>query len=194
MDIIKVFIDGSCLNNQKKLGVPVVGGCGGFIIYPNGKKQKFKTSVEETKTTNNVAELYGLYNALKIIKENYPKKFIYVYSDSKYVINIYTKNYKKWVSSEWKLSNGKIPENSELIQEIKEFIDNNRFKIIFKHCEAHKEEPKDKNSEEYFLWYGNNVAHEMAISAATQLKDIKVAESLAKKTTKKISKKKEITT
>lgn len=189
-ETIKVFIDGSCLNNQKKSNLPVSGGCGGLIIFPDNVKKKFKSELNLEKITNNIAELMGFYNSLKIIKkENELRKkryFIYIYSDSKYVINIFTKYYRKWIKDGWALSNGKEPENGALIKEIKNYMDAHKLRVIFNHCEAHTKEPENKNCKDYFLWKGNNIAHEMAYSAACELREklIKKEESEKKNSLK----------
>ena len=41
------------------------------------------------------------------------------------------------------------------------YIKSVNFKVIFKHVRAHQN-PPDKNSEKYIIWYGNNQADALA--------------------------------
>ena len=81
--MIEIYTDGACLNN------PGPGGWGA-IILENG----IKTAIggNEKKTTNNRMELTAVIEGLKKISKNTPVK---IFSDSTYVINTMTKNWKR---------------------------------------------------------------------------------------------------
>jgi ribonuclease HI len=170
MPITKIFTDGSTLNNQAAKKGCSYGGYGGYIILSNGDEMVYSKPLEGDKITNQVAELMALKHGLEMIFEKVQKDFIYVYSDSMYVINIYTSWVNKWIKDEWKKTDGKPVENCELIKEINDFINNNKIKVFFKHVRAHQEKPEE-GTPEYLLWYGNNKADELAVYSANISKE-----------------------
>ena len=170
MPITKLFTDGSTLNNQKSKSGCSYGGYGGYVLYSNGEEQVYSNPLEGDKITNQVAELMALKYGLEIVILKVPKDFIYVYTDSTYVINIYTNWINKWIKEEWKKTDGKIIENMDLIKEINDYIIANKIKIFFKHVKAHQEKPQE-GTPEYLLWYGNNKADELAVYSANISKE-----------------------
>ena len=95
---------------------------------------------------------------------------ILVYTDSKYLIDSITKWSANWERNGWMRRNksGKLTpvKNVELIKQIKGLtIINN---VQFKHVKAHQKEPfgVDKNSYQYFEWYGNFMADKLANDGA----------------------------
>jgi ribonuclease HI len=170
MPITKIFTDGSTLNNQKSKSGGSYGGYGGYILYSNGEEQVYSNPLEGDKITNQVAELMALKYGLEITIPKVPKDFIYIYTDSTYVINIYTNWINKWIKDGWKKADGNIIENMELIKEINDYIILNKIKIFFKHVRAHQEKPAE-GTPEYLLWYGNNKADELAVYSANVSKE-----------------------
>tara|TARA_B110000263_G_scaffold236942_1_gene236733 strand:- start:963 stop:1361 length:399 start_codon:yes stop_codon:yes gene_type:complete len=81
--LIEIYTDGACLNN------PGPGGWG-VIILENG----IKTTIggNEKQTTNNRMEITAVIEGLKKISK---KTTIKIFSDSTYVINTMTKNWKR---------------------------------------------------------------------------------------------------
>lgn len=81
--MIEIYTDGACLNN------PGPGGWG-VIILENG----IKTTIggNEKQTTNNRMEITAVIEGLKKISK---KTTIKIFSDSTYVINTMTKNWKR---------------------------------------------------------------------------------------------------
>jgi len=173
MPITKLFTDGSTLNNQGSKKGCSYGGCGGYILFSNGNEQVFSEPLEGDKITNQVAELmalkHGLEQVLPVIAKT--KDLVYVYTDSTYIINIYTSWIKKWIEDNWKKSDGKPVENHELIKQIYELITESNAKIFYKHVKAHQTAPDDINSAEYKIWYGNAKADELAVYSATISKE-----------------------
>jgi len=171
MKITKVFTDGSTLNNQKSKKAQSFGGYGGYILYSNGEDQQFTEPLEGDKITNQVAELTAYKHALNVIKEKNLRDFIYIYTDSMYLINIYTKWLKQWEANNWKKMDGKEIENLNLIKEIHDLILDCKLKIFYKHVKAHREKPSDEKSDEYLIWFGNNKADELATYSANIVKE-----------------------
>jgi len=170
MKITKIFTDGSTLNNQNSKKGTAFGGFGGYIIYSNGEEKVYSEPLEGDKITNQVAELTAYKYGLNLIIEQNIKDFIYVYSDSMYVINIYTSWIKKWETDGWKKSDNKDIENLDLIKEIYNLIKESNLKIFYKHVKAHQNKPQE-GTEEYFLWFGNNKADELATYSANIAKE-----------------------
>lgn len=183
MKITKIFTDGSTLNNQNSKKGLSYGGYGGYIIYSDGEEKIYSEPLECDKVTNQVAELTAYKYGLDLINQKNIKDFIYVYSDSMYLINIYTSWIKKWEADGWKKGDGKEIENIELIKDIYDLINISKLKIFYKHVKAHKEKPHE-GTEEYFLWYGNNKADELATYSANIAKE-RFLEKNKTKSTKK---------
>lgn len=170
MGIIKLFTDGSTLNNQGSKKGLSYGGYGGYILFTNGDEQVYSEPLEGDKITNQVSELYAFKHGLELIIQKGLKDFIYVYSDSMYLINIYTSWIKKWESDNWKKIDGNEIENLDLIKEIYLLTKQSNLKIFYKHVKAHQIEP-EKGTPEHLLWYGNNKADELATYSATLSKE-----------------------
>ena len=100
--MIKIYTDGSCLNN------PGVGGWAA-IININGEIKKISGSVKDT--TNNKMELMAPIKALQEIKGN---EQIEIYTDSQYVRLGITDWVHKWIKNNWQTSKKESVKNKEL--------------------------------------------------------------------------------
>jgi ribonuclease HI len=100
--MIKIYTDGSCLNNP---------GNGGWaaIININGEVKKISGSVKDT--TNNKMELMAPIKALQEIKIN---EQIEIYTDSQYVRLGITDWVHKWIKNNWQTSKKEPVKNKEL--------------------------------------------------------------------------------
>ena len=100
--MIKIYTDGSCLNNP---------GNGGWaaIINVNGEVKKISGSVKDT--TNNKMELMAPIKALQEIKGN---EQIEIYTDSQYVRLGITDWVHKWIKNNWQTSKKESVKNKEL--------------------------------------------------------------------------------
>ena len=100
--MIKIYTDGSCLNNP---------GNGGWaaIININGEVKKISGSVKDT--TNNKMELMAPIKALQEIKGN---EQIEIYTDSQYVRLGITDWVHKWIKNNWQTSKKEPVKNKEL--------------------------------------------------------------------------------
>jgi len=146
-----VFCDGS--SNQKSKA--------SFgIFFKDGDSRNEGKVLNIPKPTNNKAELYAIYYSLD---KTDPNKPLIIYSDSDYSIKCLTKFHKKWEKNGWKKANGHDVLNQDLIKSILKLL-NNRV-VNFIHVRAHNVAPTNKNSHEYFLWYGNNRADYLAVNA-----------------------------
>ena len=104
--MIKIYTDGSCINNPGK------GGWAAIIINDK-KKIKIKGNIKST--TNNQMELMAPIKALKKIPTG---ENVQIFTDSKYVKMGITEWIKNWKKNKWKTSNKKIVKNIELWMEL----------------------------------------------------------------------------
>lgn len=120
-----VYTDGSCVKGYGGYGYVVIkednveSYCG---EVPNDKKTN--------KSTNQVAELFAIYMAIKNTTGD-----MTIYTDSKYSIGCLSTWYLNWNKNGWKNAKGKPVKNSELIKSILKLLDNRN--ITFKHVKAH---------------------------------------------------------
>ena len=106
--MIKIYTDGSCLNNP---------GNGGWAAIINDDGEISKISGHIRNTTNNKMELMAPINALKKINK---EKKIEIYTDSKYVKLGITEWIHKWVKNNWQTSKKEDVKNKELWIELYE--------------------------------------------------------------------------
>jgi ribonuclease HI len=157
---IFVFCDGSSLNNNSKKG-DRSGGIG--VFFGEDDPRNISEVINNAKITNQVAELLSCIKALYILKNDNYKGFIYIYTDSTYVLNCNTTYCKKWEKNGWVKDDKSPIENLELIQELYKLT--REMKVIYKHCRSHLEPPK-KGTDEYKVWYGNHMADLLATNAS----------------------------
>ena len=121
--MIKIYTDGSCLNNP---------GNGGWaaIINQNGEVKEISWSVKDT--TNNKMELMAPIMALKQIKQN---DQIEIYTDSQYVRLGITEWVHKWIKNNWQTSKKEPVKNKELWIQLYELT--NQFEIKWIWVKAH---------------------------------------------------------
>ncbi len=158
-----IFCDGSAIHNNYK---SIRCGYGIFIIKSNNEICYHSNELVSS-GTNNLAELnailYGL-NMIETLKLDLTENVIFV-TDSKYSINCILVWSDNWKTNNWLTSKKTPVENSDLIKKIiqkyEELIEKD-YNIEFKHINSHQTKPSDINSEEYLLWYGNEMADQLA--------------------------------
>jgi ribonuclease HI len=117
--MIKIYTDGSCLNNP---------GDGGWaaIININGDVKKISGSVRDT--TNNKMELMAPIKALLEVEKN---QLIEIYTDSQYVRLGITDWIHKWIKNNWQTSKKEPVKNKELWVQLYELTNSNEIKWIW---------------------------------------------------------------
>ena len=113
---IEAATDGACSGN------PGPGGWGGLIIFNDNSEIEIGGS--EQNTTNNRMELTAAIKTLEKLKNFQLKENFKLRTDSKYVIEGYTRWIINWKKNGWKTSSGKSVQNLDLWQK----IDNLRIK------------------------------------------------------------------
>ena len=104
--MIKIYTDGSCLENPGK---------GGWAALINEDGNIKRISGSEKNTTNNRMELMAPINALKNIE---PNKEIEIFTDSKYVKLGITEWINTWLKNNWKTSKKENVKNKDLWLEL----------------------------------------------------------------------------
>ena len=107
---IEAATDGACSGN------PGPGGWGGLIIFED--KSEIEIGGSEQNTTNNRMELTAAIKTLEKLKNFQLKENFKLRTDSKYVIDGYTKWIINWKRNGWKTSAGKSVQNLDLWQKI----------------------------------------------------------------------------
>ena len=167
----EVFTDGSCKNNNRK-STKSIAGYG--VFWGDNDQRNLAKPFKLKPLTNNRAELYAIYMAIKTLSLTPLMKkttnTLIIYSDSKYCIDTLTSYIKSWKKRGWKKSNGKTPLNLDLICKIDDLSIENIgiFSIKYIHVRAHKSAPKNKRSIEYYKWYGNNQADKFAVNGCNK--------------------------
>jgi ribonuclease HI len=100
--MIKIYTDGSCLNNP---------GNGGWAAIINHNGNVVKISGSEKETTNNKMELMAPIKALQKIDKD---EKIEIYTDSKYVKLGITEWIHKWKKNNWQTSKKETVKNKDL--------------------------------------------------------------------------------
>ena len=100
--MIKIYTDGSCLNNP---------GNGGWAAIINHNGNVVKISGSEKETTNNKMELMAPIKALQKIDKD---ENIEIYTDSKYVKLGITEWIHKWIKNNWQTSKKEPVKNKDL--------------------------------------------------------------------------------
>lgn len=158
MKEIEIFTDGSCKGPNKSKRA----GCG--IYLPKYEKYNISYKIKKGNITNQVAELKACIKGIERVISKIVFYKLIIYTDSMYLINSITNWSEKWKDNKWKKSNGEKILNKKLIKKLYFYYKN--LNIEFIHVKAHLDEPKNKNSEDYKLWYGNYMADKLANIAA----------------------------
>lgn len=109
-----LFSDGACRGNPGP-------GAWGMVGQNSLGEVIFKGSGVETKTTNNRMEMVGAIEAMKyLLAEGIDTESseVFLYSDSKYVVDGLKSWMKGWKNRGWKKADKKTPENVDLWQEL----------------------------------------------------------------------------
>jgi ribonuclease HI len=170
MNEYHIYTDGSVLFNVRSK----IGGIGGIGVYfesldiPNISEPFLCAPI-----TNIRAEIFacirGLESIIKYIEKKGKKKsVIHIYTDSEFFINVMTKWIGVWKRKDWKKADGEDVLNVDLIYWFDALIRMNIdiLEIQYHHVKAHKDEPREKESEEYRYWKGNKIADQLAKDAS----------------------------
>jgi ribonuclease HI len=147
MKSVKIYTDGSCLNN------PGIGGYCALLKYPNRKQRLVKGA--ELNTTNNRMELKAIIEAIKALPKGNYKIEIYSYS------MISVKAINEWLHK-WILQNFKKTKNIDLWKEYLKVSRPHQVQAIW--IKAHNGHPENELCDK--------VAREEAISLSKSFREV----------------------
>lgn len=124
---IVIYTDGSCINK--------IGGFGYVILKNNQQIEKYDKIPFES--TNQIAELYAIYQSLLYLNVNDYNKSILIKSDSNYSIKCLTEYINKWKNNGFKTINNEEVKNKELIISI-DLLLKNFENVKFEHVYSHR--------------------------------------------------------
>lgn len=131
-DNIIVFTDGSCVRKKN-----VVISCGYGIYFPNKEIENISKKFTYGEPTNQRAELYAIYKAIKEVTKNFEFKKLDIYTDSEYSIKSLTIWINNWKKNNWKSSQNKDVANQDIIKKIDIYLQQYQNKINFHHIYSH---------------------------------------------------------
>ncbi len=107
-----LYTDGACRGNPGP-------GSYAFMIQNNEGEVLKEGAIAEEHTTNNKMEMKAIIAGLDdLANEVGPMNEIYIYTDSKYVVNGMKSWIHNWKKRGWKKADNKVPENVELWKQL----------------------------------------------------------------------------
>lgn len=156
-----LFTDGGSRGNGKQncsasWAYYITDGCNVSLGY--GIVEEKHIPGEVFRASNNRGELTALLRGLEYIAAADIRSKVMVVSDSEYSINCLDKWADAWFANPAKHKLGE-KKNLDLITPAKEALDTIRARtcLDFKHVNSHLQEPRDSESEEWFLWKCNDI-------------------------------------
>ena len=136
-DIVEIYTDGSCLDNQSNGGQR--GGWAALLILKinNTVSKEKMISGCSKETTNNQMEITAVIKALEELKSSAKNYNITIYTDSQYVIGGST----NWKDS-WMYRNYRGVKNADLWKRLHHLID--EYNPNFQHVKAHNGHPENE--------------------------------------------------
>jgi ribonuclease HI len=116
---IVAYTDGSFRKTGMKNG-KLIGKCGYGVHFPNGEYNDISSPFDIGNKTNNRAELYAIYKALKTVEDDkgIDNVKVHIFTDSEYSMKSLTVWIHGWKKKGWKNSKRKTPENTDIIKMI----------------------------------------------------------------------------
>jgi len=144
---IEAATDGACSGN------PGPGGWGGLIIFDDNSELEIGGS--EQYTTNNRMELTAAIKTLEKLKTYQLKENFKLRTDSKYVIEGYTKWIINWKRNGWKTSSGKPVQNLDLWQKIDQLRING---LIMEYVKGHSGDKQNDRVDKIATNYSKGIS------------------------------------
>jgi len=144
---IEAATDGACSGN------PGPGGWGGLIIFED--KSELEIGGSEQNTTNNRMELTAAIKTLEKLKKYKLKENFKLRTDSKYVIEGYTKWIINWKRNGWKTSAGKSVQNLDLWQKIDQLRING---LIMEYVKGHSGDKQNDRVDKIATNYSKGIS------------------------------------
>jgi len=157
---IEAATDGACSGN------PGPGGWGGLIIFDD--KSELEIGGSEQNTTNNRMELTAAIKTLEKLKTYKIKENFKLRTDSKYVIEGYTKWIINWKRNGWKTSSGKSVQNLDLWQKIDQLRING---LVMEYVKGHSGDKQNDRVDKIATNYSKGISLESNLKASESSAD-----------------------
>lgn len=109
---IIAYTDGSL--RREKGGIK----CGYGVYYEGDILPRISRPFTRAPITNNRAELYAVYRAIRVAAKNVTFDRITIFCDSQLTVNSLTSWIDRWRKNGWKTANGKTVKNQDLIKAV----------------------------------------------------------------------------
>ncbi len=157
---IEAATDGACSGN------PGPGGWGGLIIFDD--KSELEIGGSEQNTTNNRMELTAAIKTLEKLKTYKLKENFKLRTDSKYVIEGYTKWIANWKRNGWKTSSGKSVQNLDLWQKIDQLRING---LVMEYVRGHSGDKQNDRVDKIATNYSKGISLESKLKESESSAD-----------------------
>ena len=157
---IEAATDGACSGN------PGPGGWGGLIIFDD--KSELEIGGSEQNTTNNRMELTAAIKTLEKLKTYKLKENFKLRTDSKYVIEGYTKWITNWKRNGWKTSSGKSVQNLDLWQKIDQLRING---LVMEYVKGHSGDKQNDRVDKIATNYSKGISLESKLKQSDSSAD-----------------------
>ena len=157
---IEAATDGACSGN------PGPGGWGGLIIFDD--KSELEIGGSEQNTTNNRMELTAAIKTLEKLKTYKLKENFKLRTDSKYVIEGYTKWITNWKRNGWKTSSGKSVQNLDLWQKIDQLRING---LVMEYVKGHSGDKQNDRVDKIATNYSKGISLESKLEESESSAD-----------------------
>jgi len=157
---IEAATDGACSGN------PGPGGWGGLIIFDDNSELEIGGS--EQNTTNNRMELTAAIKTLEKLKTYKLKQNFKLRTDSKYVIEGYTKWIINWKRNGWKTSSGKSVQNLDLWQKIDQLRING---LVMEYVKGHSGDKQNDRVDKIATNYSKGISLESKLKESESSAD-----------------------
>ncbi len=157
---IEAATDGACSGN------PGPGGWGGLIIFDD--KSELEIGGSEQNTTNNRMELTAAIKTLEKLKTYKLKENFKLRTDSKYVIEGYTKWINNWKRNGWKTSSGKSVQNLDLWQKIDQLRING---LVMEYVKGHSGDKQNDRVDKIATNYSKGISLESKLKESESSAD-----------------------
>lgn len=129
LGVVDIYTDGSL--QRTKIGII----CRYGIHFDTPLLQDISAPYVDDKQTNNRAELFAIYMAIKTVADNYKFEKINIYTDSEYSQKSLTVWLDTWKKNGWKSAQKKPVENQDLIKNIDTYLQ--KFPICISWVKGH---------------------------------------------------------
>ena len=157
---IEAATDGACSGN------PGPGGWGGLILFDD--KSELEIGGSEQNTTNNRMELTAAIKTLEKLKTYKLKENFKLRTDSKYVIEGYTKWITNWKRNGWKTSSGKSVQNLDLWQKIDQLRING---LVMEYVKGHSGDKQNDRVDKIATNYSKGISLESKLKESESSAD-----------------------